>query len=251
MSTDARNIHRRTQPGAADHKSNAKSKADSANVPVHFNPENPPHAEFKDFYPLHVTKVAKERQLSPWVTIVIGVFIIIVAAAAGLYWVLMNEKQITPATPATTSDLTKPNSLKLASGTLTTRSDGTQLYSDSFHGFSLVFPATWGHVYATEEVADTSQGAPPQELVGFRYDLNGAPTDASAIIVAVRVDTAQSLAEWQKVMTAQEKVDFKKVGTAGAYVTSVQYRATKGAEAEEQAAVDSIDTMLSSFTVLK
>lgn len=201
MAIDAKHMHRRNRavPAVAQSDKFADKKTASAEVvAVRFDPETPPHEEFKDFYPLHVTKVAEPKSIS-LVVVVIGIVFILGAAAGSGWYVLKQQKSDQTTLSATTFSDSNPIEKKLATDAekigSTKPAAGGMLYTNTAFLFQMKLPVSWDKVEVGDVPSEiAAEKVRPSELIDFTFGAGGG--QAGTLVLQLRVDTEASYAQF-------------------------------------------------------
>lgn len=250
MATDAKNIHRRHGTSVPKSDLSRKKPASEETVAVRFNPENPPHEEFKDFYPLHVTKVEQPKTVSLGLVIVGIIFILGVAAGSGWY-VLKQEKADKTTQSSTMFSDSNPTEKKLAADTekigSTKPITGGFLYTNSAFMFQLTLPAAWEKVEVSDvpdEIA--AETVRPSELIDFIYGSGGG--QPGTLVLQLRVDTESSYTQFVAASSAPPT----KLLDNGTYVVSLhhQEKTTATTPADVAAVIAGTDAVIQSIQAL-
>lgn len=249
--TDAKSIHRRA--GVLPKQSVSTAKVASQVVPVKFNPENPPQEEFKEFYPLHVTKVEAVKKVSPLTLVLWSILAIAVAAVAGLY--VLSEQQKKEAAlsasstssssttttalnqPAVTETLTPANPVDL--GTVQAGTDGAIKYTNATYAFELSLPASWAQVTMTDatDSITTEITNQPQALIDYSVaDAAGTKTR----LLQLRIDTVVGFAAWADSLNQLQQSVPTKLLANTQYVVTTSYKALADAKVTGSSDIDTI-----------
>lgn len=233
MAIPARNIHRHNTATSVKFASEKLSSNTSSKVPVKFVAETLPHEEYKDFYPLNVSKVAEQKSVSPILVIISIIFVLGASAGAGWYVVKQQESQSNNATVAPVTHSPRPT--------------GT-VYQNKDYGFSLSLPISWAGVVANEISIEQSNTAP---LARVRFIFPGADgTGKDLTLMEVEVYTAENWQSLNESTPSEQTVALpRRIGVAGNKIVTVKNEAelVSGLPKVAENAISDIPTVTTSF----
>ena len=234
MATSARNIHRHTTASAVKLASEKQSPNPASNkVSVKFVPETPPHEEYKDFYPLNVSKVAEQKSVSPVLVIISIIFVLAAAAAAGWY-VVQQQENVT--NEESTSNVT------------TASNPTNKIYKNADYGFNLTLPVSWLTVTANEASVEQSNTSP---LVKVRFILPNADVEGTNLtLMELEVYTAENWQSLNESIPSDQLVSLpRRIGVAGKNIVTVKNEAQVAIELSKMAetAISDIANATASF----
>lgn len=233
MATPARNIHRHTTTTGAKFASEKLSSNTSSKVPVKFVAETLPHEEYKDFYPLNVSKVAEQKSVSPILVIISIIFVLGVAVGAGWYVVQQQESESNNAT------VVPVTSMPRLTGTV---------YQNKDYGFSLSLPVSWASVVANEISIEQTNTTPLVSVSFILPDADGASTKLT--LMEIEVYTAENWQSLNELTPSDQAVSLpRRIGVAGNKIVTVKNEAqlVNGLSTVAEKAITDIPTVTTSF----